>query len=221
MAQLAVPMVSAFDGKARDQSRKSQRSDIVSFMSFYDEEETANKYIAMAEGSDGKLLIAAMSNHVPQGASVLEIGMGPGTDLDLMRGRYQVTGSDNSRFFVDRYRDTHPDADVLILDAVSLNTDRKFDCIYSNKVLHHLNEDDLRLSLERQHALLNEDGHVMHSFWKGDRMEEIHGLKFFYRTEAMLRTSFDALFSIIDLVAYAELEDEDSIYVLARKSRHA
>ncbi len=186
-------------------------------MGFYDEEKTAREYIAMAEGYDGSLLIAAMSNYVPQGASVLEIGMGPGKDLDLLLDRYQATGSDNSQFFVDRYRDAHPDAELLSLDAVSLKTDRKFDCIYSNKVLHHLDECDLSRSLERQCELLNEAGHVMHSFWSGSGVEEMHGLKFFYRNEAALRASFNDRYDVVSLIPYEELEPEDSIYVIARK----
>ncbi len=188
-------------------------------MGFYDEEETAREYIAMADGYDGSELITAMSEHVPQGASVLEIGMGPGTDLNILGQQYRVTGSDNSRFFVDLYRQERPDADLLILDAVKLDTDRKFDCIYSNKVLHHLSQDELQSSLERQNQVLNKGGYLMHSFWKGDRVEEMHGLKFFYRTEAQLRLSFERLYDLISLVTYEELEPDDSIYVLAQRSR--
>lgn len=186
-------------------------------MGFYDNEETANQYIAMAEGYDGKLLIAVMLGYVPNGAGVLEIGMGPGVDLDLLSEHYQATGSDNSEFFVDRYRDAHPGADLLVLDAVTLKTDRKFDCIYSNKVLHHLDDGELCESLQHQYGLLNEGGCVMHSFWQGDSVEELHGLNFFYRTELQLRSAFDSLFEVIKLVAYTELEDNDSLYVLARK----
>jgi len=188
-------------------------------MGFYDEEKTAREYIAMADGYDGRELIAAMSEHVPQGARVLEIGMGPGKDLDILGQNYRVTGSDSSRFFVDLYRQAHRHADLLILDAVTLDTDRKFDCIYSNKVLHHLSQDELQRSLERQHRLLNDGGHAMHSFWKGDRVEEMHGLKFFYRTEAQLRSSFEPLYDLIGVVAYEELEPDDSIYVLAQRSQ--
>ena len=61
-------------------------------MGFYDEEKTAREYIAMAEGYDGSLLIAALSEYVPEGAGVLEIGMGPGKDLEILQSRYQATG---------------------------------------------------------------------------------------------------------------------------------
>lgn len=187
-------------------------------MGFYDEEKTARQYIAMADRYDGSELIARMCEHVPQGARVLEIGMGPGKDLDILGQNYRVTGSDSSRFFVDLYRQAHPDADLLILDAATLDTDRKFDCIYSNKVLHHLGPDDLQRSLERQHQMLNEGGYVFHSFWKGDRVEEMHGLKFFYRTQEQLRSSFEQFYGLISMATYEEMEPNDSIYVLAQRS---
>jgi 2-polyprenyl-3-methyl-5-hydroxy-6-metoxy-1,4-benzoquinol methylase len=61
----------------------------------------------------------------------------------------KVTGSDLSEVFLKLYWKDHPHADTLLLDAVTINTDRTFDCIYSNKVLHHLSADDLQKSLER------------------------------------------------------------------------
>ena len=186
------------------------------FMGFYDEKETANEYIAMAEDYDGSLLIDVLSKHLPERSTVLELGMGPGQDLKVLGQRYQVTGSDNSNFFLDRYRKLHPNADLLELDAVTLNTQRKFDCICSNKVLHHLSSDDIILSLSRQHTLLNGSGLVMHSFWAGDGVKELKGLKFHYYTEKALKDLFSQNFEIITLVTYEELEADDSLYVVAR-----
>lgn len=185
-------------------------------MGFYDDEETANEYIAMAEDYDGSLLINVLSKHLSKNSTVLELGMGPGQDLEALSQRYQVTGSDNSQFFLDRYRQLHPSADLLELDAVTLNTQRKFDCICSNKVLHHLTLEDLRLSLARQHFLLPEQGLVMHSFWNGEGVKEMKDLKFHYYTKTALEDLFQHNFEIIDVVAYEELETDDSLYVVAR-----
>ena len=55
---------------------------------------------------------------------------------------YKVTGSDSSQVFVDRYKKLHPEADVFQLDAKSLDINRNFDCIYSNKVLLHLTKQE-------------------------------------------------------------------------------
>ena len=184
-------------------------------MGFYDDEKTANQYIAMAEGYDGRELIDILRAHLPDGASVLELGMGPGVDLSILRNHFRATGSDSSQFFIDRYCDAHPDSDLVRLDAVGLETDRVFDCIYSNKVLHHLTIEQLRKSLLRQREILSGNGLVMHSFWRGDGVEEHHGLKFIYQTEDSIRAIFGKSFDSVNVVPYTEMEDGDSLYVLA------
>lgn len=185
-------------------------------MGYYDEEKTAREYIAMADGYDGTDLIASMAGYVPDGARVLEIGMGPGKDLDILTRNYRATGSDSSQFFVELYRQAHPDADLLILDAVTLDTGRKFDCVYSNKVLNHLNANELRQSFQRQFQLLNHGGYVLHSFWKGEGADEFAGLKSFYRSQAQIILSVTDLFDVTCIETYGEMESDDSIYVLAQ-----
>ena len=184
-------------------------------MGFYDDENTAREYIAMAEGFDGRELIENLCRYVPPEACVLEVGMGPGTDLKIIKKHFQATGSDNSRFFLDRYRNIDPDADLIHLDAVVLDTERTFDCIYSNKVLHHLTDEKLTRSLCRQKAILSDAGMIMHSFWRGTGVEEHHGLKFVYQTEDSLRSIVSKVFHVVEIVVYKEMEDNDSLFVLA------
>lgn len=184
-------------------------------MGFYDDEETVNQYVALAEGYDGRTLIEALKAHLPAAARVLELGMGPGVDLAILQEHYRATGSDYSRIFLDRYRAANPEADLLHLDAVELDTAREFDGIYSNKVLHHLSEDQLTRSIERQALRLAEGGVVLHSFWRGTGTEEHHGLRFVYQTEDSLRSIFSPVFTVLDVVGYTEMENDDSLYVLA------
>jgi len=185
-------------------------------MGFYDDEETALQYIAMAEGYDGGELIEVLRNHLPEGSSVLELGMGPGVDLSMLEDNFCATGSDISQFFLDRYRASHADADLVLLDAVTMETERTFDCIYSNKVLHHLRNEQLALSLCRQKEILTGGGMVFHSFWQGEGTEEHHGLNFFYHSEDSLSAIFGVTFSQVDVVSYTEMENDDSLYVIAR-----
>jgi ubiquinone/menaquinone biosynthesis C-methylase UbiE len=70
-------------------------------MNYYDEIDNVREYIEMAEGYDGRELIEVLKQYLPKGASILELGMGPGKDLDLLSQTYQVTGSDNSQVFLD------------------------------------------------------------------------------------------------------------------------
>lgn len=184
-------------------------------MSFYDDEKTALQYIEMADGYDGRELIEVLKLHLPVGSSVLEIGMGPGVDLNLLKTYFKATGSDYSQFFLNRYRGSNPDCDLIQLDAVELDTERVFDCIYSNKVLHHLTDKELTKSLRRQRQVLSDKGLIMHSFWHGTGVDEHHGLKFVNQTEESLRSIIGEIFNVLDVVVYKEMEDGDSLYVLA------
>ena len=123
-------------------------------------------------------LVAKLGEYLPAGSTVLELGMGPGKDLALLREHFQATGSDSSPIFVERYRAAFPAADVLLLDVVTMETDRRFDAIYSNKVLYHLSRQRLAQSFQRQAAILNTSGILLHSFWVGEvkRTSQDYGL---------------------------------------------
>ncbi len=186
-------------------------------MGFYDSEEGIKEYIMMSEGYDGKELIEVLRHYLPEGSSLLEIGMGPGKDLDMLRETYRATGSDTSQLFWDRYMKANEGADILLLDARTLETDRTFDCIFSNKVLQHITSEELAVSLDKQREVLNEGGILFHSFWKGDTIEEFSGLLFVNYTEERLRELFARTFEVVELESYEEMEPDDSIFVIARK----
>jgi len=186
-------------------------------MAYYDDPKNVEQYIQMAEGYDGKLLIAVLRQHLPNGETVLELGMGAGKDLLLLAEHYTVTGSDHSRAFLDRFRKLHPDINVLELNAVTLQTERQFDAIYSNKVLYHLTADQLRESLQRQAQILKPGGIALHSFWHGDGSEDMHGLHFAYYTEASLRQYIGDEYSILTMQRYTEMHEDDSLYVILKK----
>jgi cyclopropane fatty-acyl-phospholipid synthase-like methyltransferase len=185
-------------------------------MGYFDERKRAEEYIEMAKGCDGRELMQVLKKHLPEGASLLELGMGPGTDLDLLSQSYRVTGSDNARSFLDIYREKNAGADLLLLDATTLETDRKFDGIYSNKVLIHLSEDELRQSFRRQEAILNPGGILFHSFWYGDKEEFFHGLRFRYYTKEMLLGIVESRFDAVAMARYTEMEQDDSLYLVLK-----
>ena len=186
-------------------------------MGFFDTEKGVEEYVKMAEGFDGAELIKILQKFLPENSSVLEIGMGPGKDLDILSKTYAVTGSDSSQIFLDRYKKQNQNVDLLKLDAVTLSTDRTFDCIYSNKVLHHLTTDDLKLSIKKQKEILNPNGILFHSFWKGDKTENIEGLLFVYYELDSLKELFEPDFEILELKIYTEDQKDDSIYAILRR----
>jgi trans-aconitate methyltransferase len=183
-------------------------------MSYFDDRKNVDDYVRLAEGYDGRELIDVLAEHLPTGSTVLELGMGPGVDLELLAERYAATGSDSSAAFVDRYREQHPKADLLQLDAAALETDRRFDAIYSNKVLIHLEESDLRLSFRRQRELLNDGGLALHSFWLGDGVDEHEGLVTVYYTEEQILDIIGDAFHVVATARYAEMDEGDSFYLL-------
>lgn len=186
-------------------------------MSYYDDPKNAEDYIEMAKGYDGAALIALLEPQLAKGAFVLELGMGPGVDLDILAKRYKVTGSDYSAYFIERYQEQHPDADVIELDAAKINTVRTFDCIYSNKVLHQFSDAELDFSFAKQAAALNDAGLILHSFWLGDEVMDIHGMTFYYRSIKDVTDRLAAHFELIDAQAYEEMEKGDSFWVMAKK----
>ena len=186
-------------------------------MGWYNSKKNVNEYIKMAECYDGKILIVILKKFLPKGSTVLELGMGPGKDLNLLKRYYVVTGSDLSKIFLDLYKRNNQLADLLLLDAITIKTDRKFDCIYSNKVLHHLSKTELKESLKKQNIILKKDGILFHSFWKGNKEEEKLGLKFVYYTKKELTKMIDNTFEILQINEYGELEDNDSIYLILKK----
>jgi len=183
-------------------------------MGYFDTDEGVDQYIEMAEGYDGRELIEALRNHLPSGSSILEIGMGPGKDLALLQRHFRATGSDSSAIFVNRCRALDPSSDVLVLDAVNIDTARHFDAIYSNKVMHHLSKEDTARSLGAQHRVLNPGGIALHSLWFGDECEERHGLLFQQYTPESFSELLDERFEVLESKAYTEMAADDSLCVI-------
>jgi len=186
-------------------------------MDYYDDIKNVKSYIDMAKECDASYLIEKLGLYATEGSSVLEIGMGPGNDLKLLKEKFVATGSDKYQKFVDEYKKFSKDDDVLVLDAVTLDTDRKFGAVYSNKVLMHLTRDEFKKSMDRQSEILNDDGIILHTFWRGEGEETFSGMLNVYYIEEELQKLFSEKFEVLLLESYAEFEEDDSIIVVAKK----
>jgi len=186
-------------------------------MGYYDDPKSVREYLDMAEGVDGRALVEVLARHLAAGSTVLELGMGPGKDLAFLSASYRVTGSDNAQTFLDLYRQSHPDADLLLLDAVTIDTERRFDGIYSNKVLQHLTREEARASIRRQAEILTESGIALHALWYGEGEEIFSGLRFVYYTEESFAALLGDAFEVVASARYAEMETDDSIWFVMRK----
>mmetsp|Transcript_6790 Transcript_6790/g.7430 ORF Transcript_6790/g.7430 Transcript_6790/m.7430 type:complete len:208 (+) Transcript_6790:135-758(+) len=190
-------------------------------VAWYNKKENVEEYEKMCEGYDGGFLITALKKHLPEGSTLLELGMGLGKDLDLLKATYKVTGSDVSKEFMNRYKAKNPQADLIGVDAVLLDTPRAFDCIYSNKVLHHLSRSDLQISVENQKKRLSKSGVLFHTVWAvvdGKREESMHGMLFTYNTVDEIKALYEKVgLKVLESVVYNEMSDNDSFYIIAKK----
>ena len=184
---------------------------------YYHTPESVAEYIQMAKDVNGQELIDRLKTHLPEGSTVLELGSGPGTDWEILAKDYTVTGSDLSEEFLKHLRTAFPQGNFLHLDASTPEIDHTFGAIYSNKVLHHLTNEALLHSAERQAAILEPGGIISHSFWKGTGDEVFKGMYVNYHDETSLERIFTPHFNILSLTDYAEFETGDSIQLLAKK----
>jgi len=185
---------------------------------YYKTKESVEEYIQLAKDVNGKILIEKLQQVLPPDSMVLEIGSGPGTDWKILEKSYNVTGSDNSTEFIKHLISENPNGEFLELDAITLKTDKKFDGIYSNKVMHHLEDHELINSVKRQYEILNSKGIICHSFWKGEGSEIFKDLLFVnYHDEASLREIYKEYFDILSVENYKEFEEGDSLLLLGRK----
>jgi trans-aconitate methyltransferase len=184
-------------------------------MDWFDDEQRVQDYVEMSRGSDGSALVALVQRHVARGQRVLELGMGPGFDLDrLLDAGFVAVGSDRAVGFLKHYRERGGAAPCFVLDAVSMECDERFDAVYSNKVLHHLETVDLIESLRRQVEIVGDGGVLVHSFWRGDKVEEHHGMLFNYWDRAGLEALLPARLRIVESERYSEIWEDDSLAVV-------
>lgn len=184
---------------------------------YYKTKESVEEYIRLAKDVNGGELIKKLKNFLPLNSTLLEIGTGPGTDWNILNQDYNVTGSDNSTEFLNHLSSVNPKGNFFELDAITIQTNRKFDGIYSNKVLHHLKDNELKDSIKRQFDVLNSNGIICHSFWKGEGSEIFKGLFVNYHSKKALTDFFEDYFEVLLIESYAEFEEEDSLLFIGKK----
>lgn len=184
---------------------------------YYQSKETVEGYLKAAADVDSKPLIEKLKGFLSAGSTLLELGSGPGTDWRILNESYSITGSDYSQEFLEHLKAENPEGEFLQLDAITLDTELKFDGIYSNKVLHHLEDDELEKSIAGQRITLNPNGVICHSFWKGKGTDMFNGMYVNYHTELELKNIFEPHFEILLLEEYTEFDENDSILLIAKK----
>jgi len=83
--------------------------------------------------------------------------------------------------------------------------------------MHHLKDDELITSIKRQNEILNPNGIICHSFWKGEGSEVFKGLFVNYHSISTLTKAYQKYFEILSIEDYKEFDDNDSLLLFARK----
>ena len=138
-------------------------------------------------------------------------------EANLVTEGFEVIKATDGQQAVDAVAKDRPD--LVLLDAVTMGIDRKFDAVYSNKVLHHLTREDLAASLHRQAIALKDKGILLHSLWYGDKEVVLSGLRFVYYTRESFARVVGSEYEIVEAERYTEMEDDDSIYFVLKKRR--
>ncbi len=188
-------------------------------MEYFKNRKNVDLYTAMMAECDNSFVISEINKILPAGRSLLELGMGTGVDLISLSGTYDVIGSDSSHFFVDDFKNKS-NVEVKVLDAVDININRSFDCIYSNKVLQHLSKEDFVKSLKSQCAHLYEEGIIFATLWAGEYREEFEfdgQLRFIYYDEKTLKELIPKELELEQLIYYSEFEPNDSFIIIFRR----
>jgi len=186
-------------------------------MGYYETLENVKEYIEMAKEYQSTLVVDLLKRHLSPGKSILELGMGPGNDFNCLDDDYEILGTDKHEHFIRLFKAHSPEANVGLLDAITLEIDRQFDCIYSNKVLMHLTKEELHASLKKQWTLLKDQGILFHTFWYGEEKEIHGGLLNQYYTMKMLAYQVGDEFEVVLMAQYEEFEPNDSIVMILKK----
>ena len=157
---------------------------------------------------------------LPSGATVLELGSGPGTDADRLEAHgLHVLRSDATPAFVERLRGLgHA---VLDLDVRTDPLPSGLDGVFANAVLLHLTRDELPGALVRIREALRPGGVLASSLKEGDG-EEWHDRKlglprrFTYWREAPLRSALEAAGFGVLSIEHVQGAADDWLQVLAR-----
>jgi cyclopropane fatty-acyl-phospholipid synthase-like methyltransferase len=187
-------------------------------MEFYNDPLKVNEYEEMCNEYDGTELYSVLSNHLKKDSSLLELGCGPGNDITYLKKYYTVTGSDLSDEFLKRCKKRFNDLSFIKLDAISIDTNEAYDCIFSNKVLHHLTKEELEKSIKRQQKVIKSNGIFAHTFWIGDKEFTMEGMLFVYHKREKLLKLISQYFTILETFEYKEFEEGDSIFIVAQNN---
>jgi ubiquinone/menaquinone biosynthesis C-methylase UbiE len=167
--------------------------------------------------SKNTFAIDTFIDRIDRSRTILELGSGTGRDFRKLKSLYNITGSDYSDPFLKLLRKRFKKNTFLKVNALQMDVEKRFDVIYSNKVLQHLTPKQLSQSLSAQYDVLNKDGVLFHAMWKGDsRNGKIGGIADFCYDKKDFE-DWEEKFTIEDFVVFKEMKENDSFIIILKK----
>lgn len=162
-------------------------------------------------------LVNLLDEYLLDHSAILELESGTAADLLKLSKHYDVTGSDSSKKVLQTMKEKHPGLEFKKIDLHDLAIKKTYDCIYSDKVLSRLSEDELLHALNNQVDHLNEDGIILMSFPYGKGQIEVDGEFVQAYTETTISQFIPEQAQIILIDSYSEKEKKDSLAVILKK----
>ena len=91
--------------------------------------------------------------------SIIDIGCGPGNSTQILANRWgeaQITGLDRSPAMIKKAKEDYPDKKWIISDALTYETENKFDLVFSNAVIQWI--PNHKKLLEKFYDMLTDKG---------------------------------------------------------------
>ncbi|MGL4759881.1 MAG: methyltransferase domain-containing protein [Sarcina sp.] len=183
-------------------------------MNCFNNRETVEKFLKGHKNYDGRIALILRS-YLKKGASVLNIGLNNGKDFEVLKQTYDTVAIDGSEFFIDIYKENNKGSEVYQLNDIKLDISKKFDCIFSNKLINHFTVDELTESLKNQANLLEAGGKAFHFYCDGEGEILLGGVTLNMYDEKILREVVPSEFEIVKFSKY--LLDNRFSYVLLKK----
>jgi len=100
----------------------------------------------------------------PEGSFIVDVGCGNGDLTAKLSGKYRVLGIDPSEEQIRRAKESHPEMDFRVMDALSFKLEEKADAFFSNAVFHWIDKEDQLRMLRNIASNLKVGGEIVAEF---------------------------------------------------------
>ena len=133
----------------------------------------ANKYTAKFKDFPAykNKIISFQKEHIPKGANILDLGCGPGHNIETILERdntCNITGIDLSAELINIAKKKHPYCNFLHHDIRLITSNTKYDVVIASFCIVHLSKTETAALISVISDILPKNGSLYLSFMEGD-----------------------------------------------------